>query len=139
MNVLLVMKRLYNQKQTAHLCWMRRFYLLFLLVSRPSLAYPFEDGIHILIVQPFVTILGIIAVSCFELLEEAHHADNAKFARQGFHASDADLFERHRLCVHQIISSTQVRGFSTCIFNRFDILFASFNSRLENGQFRHMP
>ena len=45
------------------------------------LAQAFEDSIQVLIVQPLVSILGVVAMACFKLLQETDHAYNAQFAR----------------------------------------------------------
>jgi hypothetical protein len=69
---------------------------------------PPDKSVHFLIVQPLATIFGVVTVSRFKLLQESYHTHNTKFARQRFHARDANLFERHHLCVHLSFHYTSI-------------------------------
>ena len=44
----------------------RTEFLFRFLVGFAFLANPLQDGIHILIIQPFMAIFGVVAVSCFK-------------------------------------------------------------------------
>jgi hypothetical protein len=64
------------------------------------LSHHLRDIIHSVLVQPLMTVFGIIALSHFKLLHKANHSNQTEFTGKRRQASDADLLRGHHLDIH---------------------------------------